>query len=296
MTKKKKAGEIVQRGTAVSKGHRVSQQDIAREAGVSRGELIGMQDRGALVVWRSKVPVAPPTVDRPTTVIVSPHPDDAALSCGGRMLGTPGVVVLNAFSRTAWWRFAIGEAERPRIQATRAMEEELVSRLSGAEIRGLGLDEALLRGHAMESVFTVAPDQRDEEVARKVGEAVGEIAREHPLVHWYLPLGVGGHVDHRIVRDAAFAALDGVRRSHVHFYDDLPYAAKRQKTDFFERRPELRLVREELDIEEQVRWKTELLRAYWSQFTWGQLAEIERYARVAGERVAVAETGWGFGA
>src|SRR5688572_3348370 len=68
---------------------------VAREAGVSRGELVRMQERGGLVVWRSAVPAAPPRVERATTVIVSPHPDDAALSCGGRMLGTPGVVVLN---------------------------------------------------------------------------------------------------------------------------------------------------------------------------------------------------------
>src|SRR5687768_15958441 len=73
--------ESMRRAMELCDGTRTLAQ-VAREARVSRGELVAMQDRGGLVVWRSAVPAAPPTVERPTTVIVSPHPDDAALSCG----------------------------------------------------------------------------------------------------------------------------------------------------------------------------------------------------------------------
>jgi LmbE family N-acetylglucosaminyl deacetylase len=232
-------------------------------------------------------------VQRVQNIIVSPHPDDAALSCAGEMLFTDGVLVLNVFSRTAWWRFPYGPADLPKIQAARDMEEDLVSRLSGAEVRGLGLPEALLRGHRMEEVFTATPDRRDEEVVRNVTEAVAKLAREHPAARWYLPLGVGGHVDHRIARDAAFEGLGEVERARVHFYEDLPYAAKGEKTDFFEKRSDLQLSREMMtstDVEDLLDWKVELLRAYWSQLTWGQIEDVRKYGREQGGT----EVTWGF--
>ena len=49
--------------------------------------------------------------------------------------------------------------------------------------------------------------------------------REHASdTVYYAPLGVGGHVDHRLVRDAALAlARQG---ASVLFYEDFPYVAR----------------------------------------------------------------------
>ena len=55
-----------------------------------------------------------------------PHLDDAALSCGGRMLGDQSVLVVNVFNTGAWWRFPHGPEDAPRIQACRQREEALV--------------------------------------------------------------------------------------------------------------------------------------------------------------------------
>jgi LmbE family N-acetylglucosaminyl deacetylase len=265
--------------------------EVVREAGVSRAELIKAQDDGLVLFWRSAVPATAPAMEHhPHSIIVSPHLDDAALSCGGRMLGDQAVMVVNIFSKTAWWRFGHGAADAEKIQACREMEEELVARLSGAAIIGLGLAEALLRGYAMEHVFDPAPKDgevaaRDAEAAAAIGKSVLGLSREHPLAHWFLPLGVGSHVDHILVRDASVEALRGagIKPTHLHFYEDLPYAAKLgPEADFSGLVPGFVLREEVLEIDELMEWKLELLRAYWSQFRWAELAELEAYARAVG--------------
>jgi LmbE family N-acetylglucosaminyl deacetylase len=258
---------------------------IARETGVARHDLIRAHDDGLLLFWRSALPAEPPPAPHALHgVIVSPHPDDAALSCGGRMLGDHALLVVNCFTRAAWWRFPFTSADADRIQACRNAEEALVSRLSGCAAGALDLPEALLRGRTMDDVFTATPDVRDDGVRRAIGEAVHRLAVEHPLAHWYLPLGVGNHIDHRLARDVALDALRerGVRTTHLHFYEDLPYAAKQPADAVARSVPGVTLRRETLGVDEQLPWKMELLRAYGSQFRWSELAPVRAYARSLG--------------
>ena len=264
--------------------------DVARTAGVPKSWLVQAQDEGLLILWRVPIPREPPKlITQPQNIILSPHPDDAALSCGGRMLAGQAVLVINAFSQTAWWRFPRSEGDLEKIQSVRAIEEQLVSRLSGAEIRGLDLPEALLRGHTLENVFTATPDDRDHDVSDQIARAVAELAARHSLAHWFLPLALGNHIDHRIARDAALTALKsaGVKNTHLHFYEDLPYAAKlAPHADLSSQVPGLKLEDHTLEIDDVLDWKIELLRPYWSQFTWGSLVELRQYAtRVGGEVV-----------
>ena len=269
--------------------------EIARQSGAARADLIKAQDDGLLLAWRLPVPADPPMLTHsPHAIIVSPHPDDAALSCGGRMLGDQSVLVVNVFTRSAWWRFP-DLADVDRIQACRRAEEQLVSRLSGCPQQALDLPEALLRGHAMADVFTAIAGARDAEVSTRITDEVAKLAHDHPLAHWYLPLGIGDHIDHRIVRDAARAALAGVKPTHLHFYEDLPYAARLSKAgpapDFSDRLPGTRLRDEPLDVDDVINWKLELLRAYWSQFRWPELVDLKTYAKTTGGGDAV-EVAW----
>jgi LmbE family N-acetylglucosaminyl deacetylase len=267
---------------------------LARETGVARSWLVEAQENDLLILWRSAVPKeSPKLAGPPKAIIVAPHPDDAALSCGGRMLAGQDVLVVNVFSKTAWWRFQMDESDIERIQGCRAMEEAVVSRLSGAEIRGLELPEALLRGHKLDEVFKAAPGKRDRDVIESIKQMVGDLAVKHAQADWFLPLGVGDHIDHRIARDAAREALTaaGVGAGRLHFYEDLPYAAKEKDADFSGKAPGLKLAKSVLKIEEVIGWKVELLRAYWSQFTRGSLEELKDYAgRVGGEVVWEAVT------
>ena len=263
--------------------------EVARLAGIPKSWIVQAQDEGLLFFWRSPVPRQPARlITQPQTIILSPHPDDAALSCGGRMVAGQAVLVINAFSRTAWWRFPRADGDLEKIQSIRAIEEQLVSRLSGAEVRALDLPEALLRGHTLDQVFTTTPDHRDQDVSDQIARTVTDLATRHALAHWFLPLAVGNHIDHRIARDAALSALQtaGVKNTHLHFYEDLPYAAKLgPNADFSSQVPGLKLKEQTLEIDDVLDWKIELLRAYWSQFTWGLLAELRQYARTVGGEV-----------
>src|SRR5258706_4845076 len=141
---------------------------VAREAGIARADMIRAHDEALLLMWRAPVPVAEPPAamgHAPHSIILSPHLDDAALSCGGRMLGDQSVLVVNVFNTGAWWRFPHGPEDAQRIQACRQREEAMGSRLSGTTMKMLDLPEAMLRGYALSEVFTAAPDARDAQVA-----------------------------------------------------------------------------------------------------------------------------------
>jgi LmbE family N-acetylglucosaminyl deacetylase len=282
------------RALALCNGSRTLAQ-VAATAKFPKSELIRAHDDGLILFWRSAVPAEPPTLSHaPHSIILSPHLDDAALSCGGRMLGDQSVLVVNVFNRGCWWRFPYTLDDAHRIQACRYAEESLVSRMSGSAMKMLDLPEALLRGHPFEELFTARPDNRDDEVAATLRAAVGALAREYPLAHWFLPLAVGEHIDHHIVRDSAIAALtaQGVNSTHLHFYEDLPYSAKLgSEADFSARIAGMPLREESLDIEEMLPWKVELLRSYWSQLRWSDFAEVRRYARAVGGTQA-AELTW----
>src|SRR5439155_8198327 len=78
---------------------------ITREAGIARADLIRAHDDGLLLMWRAPVPAAQPPAamgHAPHSIILSPHLDDAALSCGGRMLGDQSVLVINVFNTGGW--------------------------------------------------------------------------------------------------------------------------------------------------------------------------------------------------
>lgn len=281
------------RALSLCDGQRTLAQ-AAHAAGIDRRAFIDLHERGLLVFWPTPIPDKPPPLEHhPHAIIVSPHPDDAALSCGGRLLGDHSALIVNVFSQTAWWRFAMTPSDIPRIQRIRQAEEALLSRLCGEPIMTLDLPEALLRGHAMETVFTATLGTAEDEPSRALRVALADLAHQHPLAHWYLPLAIGNHIDHRLVRDHGAAALQesGVKPTHIHFYEDLPYAAKEGRADRSRSLAGVSLKQDLLDLDDRLAWKMELLRVYASQFRVTDLAPARNYARMLGDGDA-AEAVW----
>ena len=106
-----------------------------------------------------------------TNVFVSPHPDDAALSCGGliaglRSRGEP-VAIVTVFcgpgplsALTLYQREALGfgsniaDAQAPgavptpeQVMSVRRAEDESFARFAGASIAFLNLPDAVFRGY-----------------------------------------------------------------------------------------------------------------------------------------------------
>jgi LmbE family N-acetylglucosaminyl deacetylase len=145
------------------------------------------------------------------SVILSPHLDDAVLSCWS-VLTNPDAQVINVFAGLpserallSWWDRVSG-ASSPRQRALeRAQEDQEALAVLGLEPLNLGF---------------VDDDHRDG--AQDVEPLVAAIAPLlEPDATVYAPAGIGAHQDHRAVRAAG---LELHRRGFaVTLYAELPY-------------------------------------------------------------------------
>ncbi|MCX5745575.1 MAG: hypothetical protein NT062_24120 [Proteobacteria bacterium] len=136
-------------------------------------------------------------------VFVSPHFDDVALSCGGRV--RPGDLVISLFTRT----------RHRAVEQRRAAEDGAACALAGARQLDLGFDDAPDRvGIAPTFRALVLDAALDRALVRELRGAIRTHARGASEV--WIPLGIGGHIDHR----TTFAAAPRGAR----FYADRPYA------------------------------------------------------------------------
>ncbi len=115
------------------------------------------------------------------------------------------------------------------VMARRRVEDERYAYFSEASIVFLDLPDAVFRGYEGDDQLLGAP--RDDDTA-PYDMLRREITRLEPQ-KVYLPLGVGGHVDHQLCRDVGVQLLQEGRRwvmpgpdyaGIVTFYEDFPYA------------------------------------------------------------------------
>ena len=111
----------------------------------------------------------------------------------------------------------------------RRAEDERYAYFAEAALVDLDLPDAVHRGYEGDDALLGMPDPDDEPPAEMLRR---EILRLEPQ-QVYFPLGVGGHVDHRLCRDAGLVLLEDGRSwvmpspdmaLHTSFYEDFPYA------------------------------------------------------------------------
>jgi LmbE family N-acetylglucosaminyl deacetylase len=184
------------------------------------------------------------------SVFLSPHPDDAALSCGGLIASLrdrgEAVTIVTVFSGaggsnrlTPYQRLALGfgdaaadgdaaaaSATEPtpgEVSALRRVEDQAYARFVGAAIVFIDLPDAVFRGYEGDTPLMSAPRPDDPPPVDALRRTLANL-RPADL---YVPLSIGGHVDHRQVRRAAVALLserDSPYRDRARFYEDFPYA------------------------------------------------------------------------
>jgi LmbE family N-acetylglucosaminyl deacetylase len=170
----------------------------------------------------------------PSAVYVSPHLDDAVLSCGAaiaertsqgeRVLvvtvctGEPERIGPFAARLHAFWGLSAGDA----VTLRRAEDRNALARL-GAEAMHLGLLDAIYRRPDLydcdERLY--GPILDDEAYVDHVCRRLLQLYAQHPNSTWYVPLGVGRHVDHQIAHVGGRRLLRAGAR--VGFYEDVPY-------------------------------------------------------------------------
>lgn len=170
-------------------------------------------------------------------IYLSPHFDDAALSCGGQiyswtkigksvlivtiMAGHPPGSSLSDFVQSLHERWQLNAD----TVARRSAEDIAACRILGADHMHLEIPDCIYRVHPRtgdhlyalrEEIFgAIHPAERGlvEEVKRRIRD----LPKFDQLV---APLTVGNHVDHQVTRAAAERVLnDGIR-----YYEDYPYA------------------------------------------------------------------------
>lgn len=170
-------------------------------------------------------------------IYLSPHLDDAALSCGGAIArfvdrGEP-VLVVNVcdgcppaggpFSPFAAFQHARWGLPPDAAVARRLEEDAAALAILGADSLGLGLLDAIYRlpeAYADDATLFGAVSPADT-LAADAGPPLRALAARFPDAIVYAPLAVGGHVDHRaVLRVALGLAEDGATLA---FYEDLPY-------------------------------------------------------------------------
>lgn len=173
-------------------------------------------------------------------LFVSPHYDDIALSCGGtaarlRQLGRkPEVAIvfgaepdpampLTAFAAAmhAGWGMAAND-----VIAGRRAEEAVASRMMGTEVSFLPFHDAIYRGARYLSDPELFGEVRGDELdlPGRLIAALGFGGAPDGRTRIYVPLAIGGHVDHQHAWEAGVALHRAGWK--VWFYEDLPYALK----------------------------------------------------------------------
>ncbi len=168
-------------------------------------------------------------------IILSPHLDDAVLSCGGLMsMMRHGVhtEVWTVFSSGAWrgpyspsalWLHGVtGIASPIRLYRLRRSEDRRANRSLGAGWRHLSLLDAPYRkdergNFLYPSSLSVNPHPDDGATIDTIATILRRSLRPDDTL--LSPVAIGGHVDHVIVRQAAERAV----AERVCYYPDFPY-------------------------------------------------------------------------
>lgn len=168
-------------------------------------------------------------------LLLSPHLDDAVLSCGGLIArwinrgfdvtvltvfaGDPPPGALSPFAEElhSRWDQADGAV------ATRRAEDRIACGRLGASVIHLSFTDALYRRSAAgdplysnEAAIFGGIHPEDEPLAETIGAAISQAHAAEST--WLCPIGIGGHVDHRLTRRAAERLGVG-----LWYYRDLPY-------------------------------------------------------------------------
>lgn len=177
-------------------------------------------------------------------IFLSPHYDDAALSCGGLMAqlsaagehtvaatlfgGKPDYARLSPFARMIHGRPLAGQDP---IEQRRAEERRALALLEAESWQGDYLD-CIYRQDATQARWLYSSedalfgpvDPADDDLVDELARWLAAQATRPEEVILYAPLAIGNHVDHQIVQRSA--ALLQQRGYPVRFYEDYPYIVR----------------------------------------------------------------------
>jgi LmbE family N-acetylglucosaminyl deacetylase len=162
-------------------------------------------------------------------IYLSPHSDDICYSLGILALRRRAGTLLTVFPVTSYSVSSPrrNPAEIASVTRLRKAEDAEFAAACGMRIRYLGFSDALTRGYAP---FTPDPD---DDIPGHIEAALVDalldrdsVGGVEPRPMLFCPSGIGGHVDHRAVRDVVLRHFTRIEaRYRIAFYEDLYYAS-----------------------------------------------------------------------
>ncbi len=161
--------------------------------------------------------------------VISPHLDDAALSCSLLMAANPGSYLTTVFAGgpvsvrplTPWDRAARYFTDGADVMGTRRAEDIRAAALIEAAARHLSYWDRQYRNDRYG--YTGLPDR---DLPEAIAEDLLRQDQDLPADGWVIPLGLG-HPDHRLAADAALIAAERwLAFQRVYLYEELPYAVE----------------------------------------------------------------------
>ncbi|MBH8613444.1 PIG-L deacetylase family protein [Pseudomonas mohnii] len=225
-------------------------------------------------------------------LLLSPHADDVAFSIGGivaRLSMQADLRLLTIFGHSGWVHpQALCERSPEAISAEREREDRAYCARRRIKYDLLSCPDSFVMGYdeATELSTAAADDPRTDGVVSLILNAVAFRAPQVVIA----PCGLGGHVDHQIVRIAA----DALHHVEVLYYEDVPYSSSLSLSEL-----ERQLAVQGLipamttDIEPVLKGKCEDMWGYRSQTSAPTVAEMLLHAcRVGTGTTRYAERLW----
>lgn len=219
-------------------------------------------------------------------IFLSPHFDDAVLSCGGTLGvqvsvglrplvitifgGKPQNATLSSYALGVHHKMGFGPDGVAAVEARRREDAQALEHL-GVDYLWLEYPDAIYRG---DPAYYTHEDQLiggqvhadDRWIDEDLAETLVALRKNLPDAVWYAPLAVGRHVDHQIVCSAADRLTQ--LGAKVNLYEDFPYVA-RQAGSLTERLEEFGNLLEPglVEMSEMLHLRQEAAAKYTSQIT-----------------------------
>lgn len=157
-------------------------------------------------------------------IYISPHIDDAILSCGGRIFQQicrgEKVSIVSVFTETG----QNVSSDITELYQSRRKEDLQASSRLGCKTIHLGELDAPFRSQEYKDfesiVFSDDTSLQVQETINRVASLLTTLIKKEKPDSLVAPLGVGGHIDHRIV----FRACSEIVHFPCSYYEERPYA------------------------------------------------------------------------
>lgn len=225
-----------------------------------------------------RIPEISQLTDSYDHVYLSPHLDDAVLSCGGAIarhtsqgarvlvvtLCTATPPAAGPFSDFAAAMHGRWNLSPEQVVSARLHEDLLALERIGSDSYWANMPDAIYRmpdSYTSNATLLGLPVASDPQRQRLMS-LFDELHARLPRATFYVPLAIGGHVDHRLVYEATLAGGWGHSSA---YYEDIPYVLARQALERRMQELQREFVPSIIDIDDHLNRKLGAIACYGSQ-------------------------------